>query len=631
MEEPGSPRVLSHGSRGAGLRSVKHMLRTRTLLLMMATLVAVLGGTLPGLSSASFTSQTTNTGSTFAAAADWTPPTVTMTSPGSAVSGTATVSATASDADSGLASVLIEYLAPNASSWTSLCTATSSPWSCSWDTTKVADGSYSLRATATDKAGNTAVSDPVTTTVANNLTVVLADPGSYVRGSAPLSGAIYGGGGTSYTVTIEYLPAGSTSWKTLCTSLLVTSTFGCTWLTTGYPNGSYDLRATATAGRTSATSNLVSGTMVDNTAPAVTMTDPGTPLSGTVTLAAAASDADSGVNQIVVQYAVGGLLDTWTTACTLTASPYSCRFDTTRLTDGSYSFRAVATDAAGNGSTSASVTGRTVDNSVSSVSMEDPGAYLSGTVTLAASASAGSGVRSVVIQRAPSGGSTWTTVCTIIRATTPYSCPFDTTAVADGLYDLRAALTDGNGKVTTSATLAARRVDNTALRGYDIQATNGAATLGRIEANDSLTLTYTDTVKPSSISAGFTGAALSVQVRVRDGGVLGLSAKDDTLDVLVGGVVVNLGSVDLKEDFVKNGKTVLVNATMTATTVASGAANRTVVTLKLTSITSGASSVRTVSSAQPMVWSPSTSATDPYGTACSGAPVTELGTLDKDF
>jgi hypothetical protein len=32
-----------------------------------------------------------------------------------------------------------------------------------------------------------------------------------------------------------------------------------------------------------------------------------------------------------------------------------------------------------------------------------------------------------------------------------------------------------------------------------------------------------------------------------------------------------------------------------------------------------------------MVWSPSTSVTDGYGTACSGAPVTELGALDKDF
>jgi hypothetical protein len=32
-----------------------------------------------------------------------------------------------------------------------------------------------------------------------------------------------------------------------------------------------------------------------------------------------------------------------------------------------------------------------------------------------------------------------------------------------------------------------------------------------------------------------------------------------------------------------------------------------------------------------MVWTPSTNATDMFGTASSGAPVTETGTLDKDF
>jgi hypothetical protein len=598
------------------------------LLLAIAVLATVLGAT-SSFSSASFTSQSTNAPAIFTAAADWTPPTVTMNSPGSAVGGTVTVSATASDASSGVASVLIEDLGPTGS-WTTICTATASPWSCSWNTTAGADGSHALRATATDKAGNVTVSDPVSTTVVNNFTVVLADPGSYLRGTPTLSGAIYGGGSLTYSVTVEYAVSGTTTWKTACsTGAVVLTSFSCAWPTGSLANGSYDLRATATSGRTSGTSVSVTDVVVDNTAPVVTMTDPGATLSGTVTLGATTTDPDSGVSQVELQYAATGT-STWSTACTISSFPYTCRFDTTKLTNARYDFRAVGTDNAGNAATSAAVTGRTVDNTVSSVAMEDPGAYLTGSVTLAATATARTGVASVAIQRSPNGAGSWTTVCTLTGATSPYSCSWSSTTTPDGLYDFRAVLTETGGAVTTSSVVSARRVDNTALRGYDVQATNGGATVGKIEANDTLTLTYTDTVKPGSITPTFTGAALAVQVRFRDGGVLGLTTKDDTVDVLVGGTVVNLGSVNLKEDFVRTGKTSTFNATMSASTTVVGSANRTVITLKLGSLTSGGA-VRTVTTAQNMVWSPSTSATDTYGTASSGAPVTELGTLDKDF
>ena len=604
------------------------------MLLVVAVLVTILGGTLPGTSSAALTSKSTNTASTFSAAADWTSPTVTMNSPGGSVSGTATVSATAADADTGLASVLIEYLAPGAGAWTPICTATAAPWSCSWNTkaTGVTDGTYSLRATATDRSGNSTVSDPVTTTVANNLTVVLNDPGSTVRGTTTLSGSIYGNAGTAYSLTIESAPNGATAWKSVCSPNSVTSTFTCAWDTTALTSGSYDLKVTVLSGRTVMATTTIVDTLVDNTAPTVTMMDPGATLTGTVTLAAAANDVDSGVNQVVIQYAATGTptAGTWSTACTLTAAPYSCRFDTTKLAAGRYDLRAVATDAAGNTTTSPVLTGRTVDNSVSSVSMEDPGAYLTGAVMLKASASASAGVRSVVIQRAPNGGTTWTTVCTIASGTSPYSCSFDSTTVADGLFDFRAILTDAGAKTSTSAVVAARRVDNTALRGYDVQATNGGSNGGRLESGDSLTLTYTDTVKLSTITPSFTGAALPVTIRLRDGVSLGLGSKDDTVDVLVGGTVINLGSIDLEEDYVRSGKSVTFASTMTATTVAAGSTNRTVVTIKLGAASSNAG-LRTAATAQAMVWSPSAGVTDAYGTAGSAAPVAELGALDKDF
>ncbi|GAA2031254.1 hypothetical protein GCM10009740_21300 [Terrabacter terrae] len=579
-------------------------------------------------SGATFSSTTSNAVSSVTAASDWTPPTVSVTDPGSPVKGTVTVSATAIDADSGVASVTLQYFATNGSAWVTLCTATAAPYVCSWNTTVGADGSYVLRATATDKAGYSTTSAGVQTTVANNLLVVLGDPGDMVRGTVPLTATLYNAGTVSYSVAIQYAVSGTTTWKTLCTTTV--SPYACSWNTTGaaFTQGeSYDVRAVATAGIASTTSSLVSGVLVDNVAPTVTMQDPGTPLRGTVTLAATASDAESGVSQVLVQYQLSGA-STWTTACTLTVDPFSCRYDTTKLPDGTYAFRAVATDAVGNGTTSPVVGSRSVDNTVSSVSMEDPGAYLNGTATLTATASSTAGVTSVRIDSAPTGTTTWTAVCT--DTASPYGCSWDTTKVADGLYDFRAVLVDGKSSTTTSTTVSARRVDNSPVRGYDVQTVSGGATPGRLDSGDVLRLTYTQLVALPTITPGWTGASLPVTLRLRDGNLLGFGSTGDTLDVLRSGATVNLGSVNLKQDYVKSSKTAQFAATMVASTTTINGATATVVTITLGSATN-ASVLRTSSTGSTMVWTPSAAATDLNGTPTSTAPTSELGALDREF
>ena len=146
---------------------------------------------------------------------------------------------------------------------------------------------------------------------------------------------------------------------------------------------------------------------------------------------------------------------TWKSFCTVTTAPYSCRFDTTMIADGTYSVRAIATDVAGNATTSAVVANRVVDNTVSSVAMEDPGTYLRGTATLVATASSTAGVTSVRIQYAPTGTTTWTDVCT--DTTSPYSCAWYTTTVADGSYDVRAILLAGDERLFLSVKPSRRR------------------------------------------------------------------------------------------------------------------------------------------------------------------------------
>jgi hypothetical protein len=488
----------------------------------------------------------------------------------------------------------------------------------------VSDGSYDLRAVATDRAGYATTSESVRTYVANPAGVLLGDPGDAVRGAVALAVSVHNLPPNT-TVRVESLQDGSSQWKSICTNL--TAPYACTWGTTAVANDTYDLRAVATSGGSTFTSPVVTEVQVDNLAPTVTMTDPGTPLSGFRTFAATPDDDHSGVVRTVVQYAVTGT-STWKDLCTITAEPWSCRIDTATLADGSYSLRAVATDLAGNSATSTAVANRVVDNTVSSVSLEDPGANLAGTVTLRAGASSTAGVTSVRIQRAPAGTSTWTDVCT--DTSSPYTCTWNTAAVSDGLYDLRAVLLDGAGRTTTSTTVASRRVDNTPLRGYDVQTVNGGSTSGRPETGDRVTFTYTDQLTLSSVTSGWDGSALAVTLRIRDGKLLGTGSNGDTLDVQRNGNAVNLGSVNLKQNYVKDNRTQTWNATMTAATTTVAGSTATTVTIQLGSII-GTNSTRRVSSSSVMVWTPSALATDVLGRASSTTATTELGSSDRDF
>src|SRR6478735_1279891 len=110
----------------------------RLLLLVVATLLGAVAVTGTQFSTAAYTA-TSAAPVSVTAANDWTPPTVAMTDPGSPLSGTVTLGATASDARSSVASVVIQR-ADGSGTWTAVCTDNVAPYSCSWVTTAVADG-----------------------------------------------------------------------------------------------------------------------------------------------------------------------------------------------------------------------------------------------------------------------------------------------------------------------------------------------------------------------------------------------------------------------------------------------------------------------------------------------------------
>jgi hypothetical protein len=129
--------------------------------------------------------------------------------------------------------------------------------------------------------------------------------------------------------------------------------------------------------------------------------------------------------------------------------------------DGSYQVLARVFDAAGNSRDSSKRT-VTIDNTAPTGSITAPAANanLRGTVTVTAnSADAASGVQSAAIQRSPALLDTWTTIVT--DTSSPYTTSWNTTGVADGLYDLRVITTDNAGSTFTSP-LVQVRVDNTA-------------------------------------------------------------------------------------------------------------------------------------------------------------------------
>ena len=134
------------------------------------------------------------------------------------------------------------------------------------------------------------------------------------------------------------------------------------------------------------------------------------------------------------------------TACTSPASYAG-------LADGAHTFAAQATDPAGNTDATPANRAWTIDATSPTVSFADPGTYLRGTVGLNASADdgSGSGIASLVIERSSAGGGAWTSI----------PANWNTSAVADGAYRLRARATDNAGNSAISAVRDVI-VDNTA-------------------------------------------------------------------------------------------------------------------------------------------------------------------------
>ncbi len=593
----------------------------RAALLILGVLVF---GTVP--SGATFTAGRGSV-ETISAAADFGVH-VTVTGPSSPKSGTVTLTASATETVGGSITQLVFEVSPaGANTWTTACTDNVAPIaSCGWTTS--GNGTYDVRARATSTSGYSRVSATWPNLVIDNTapTVTIHDPGgSWFRGTLQMRTASAGdtGGAGLSGVAYSYKLSSAGTWTAACSSSTGPN-YTCNFDTVaaGLTNGSsYDFRATATDAAGNTAHSTYVNRQVDNAAPSGTLTDPGSPLAGTKTVGATSpADAHSGVASIVVQYSPAGA-NSWSPACTATSTPWTCPWNTTAVTSQLYDMRVVVTDVAGNTHTAPLVANRRVDNLPPMVSLASPPATITGNVTLSATASdAESGMANVALQYRVATTGTWTNACATIAAPGPYQCTASSTGVADGLYDFRAAATDVAGNASYSV-VTDRRIENANPYALDVQTADGGGTPGVIQAQDTMTLTYSETMDPASIIAGWNGVGerdIYVRMSHHNQGdrLLFYNSTNTALIPLAAspGVV-------LEADYLSN------SATWTAKLTTTGAA----FVVRLVSMTAGS-----VNGSAPagaiMNWSPSTAAKDLAGKANTNVVRNESGSpADAEF
>ena len=125
-------------------------------------------------------------------------------------------------------------------------------------------------------------------------------------------------------------------------------------------------------------------------------------------------------------------------------------------------------------------------------------------------------------------------------------------------YTITAADSAGNGGTQGGFTVT---VDNTAPTGTNIQTTNVAGgTTGQAETGDIITYTFSETMDPESILAGWTGGGTAVTLRLIDGG-----AGNDTVQIwnAANTAQLPLGSVNLARTTHVTATVTFTNSTMT--------------------------------------------------------------------
>jgi hypothetical protein len=163
-------------------------------------------------------------------------------------------------------------------------------------------------------------------------------------------------------------------------------------------------------------------------------------------------------------------------------------------------------------------------------------------------------------------------------------------------------------------------VDNTRPTGSAVSTANGGTIVGRPEAGDSVTFTFSEIMDPQSVLAGWTGSAMSVVVRIANaGGGDTLTVRNAANSALLPLGSVNLGGtgyVTAQRDF---------GATGTPSTMVQSGASITI------ALGTASGATTTQPGTTTMSWTPATGATDRAANTCMTTAVTEAAPADVEF
>ncbi len=441
-------------------------------------------------------------------APDTTAPSVALNAPSSGATfttaQTATLGATAAD---NVAIARVDFLVDGALQGS----ATASPYTYAWSITSAINGTHTLSARAYDVANNSTTSAPVTVSVnipstpgADSSPPSLSVPTSWnttnrffsLSGSATDAGT---GDSGIVSVTVN---------GTAATGGTATGTGVANWnltLTLSPGNNVVNVTAKDNSPNQNGTTKVVTLTYTptDTTPPTVAITSPAlgttvvTPLS--TTLSASAAD-DNGIAK--VEFYVDGTL-----VGTDTSMPFSANWPITTAQNGTRNLTAVATDTAGNATTSSPVsvtvnipTTPAPDTTAPTIAITAP---VSGatfvtplSTTLSASAADDNGIAKVefYVDGTLIG----------IDTSTPFSASWPITTAQNGMRRLTAVATDTAGNATTSSPVTVT---------VNISATPAADTIAptlTIVTTDHQTITIpTFTVSGAATDSGTGGSGIS--------------------------------------------------------------------------------------------------------------------------
>ena len=358
------------------------------------------------------------------------------------------------DDETGLA---YEYSTNDGSSWQSVSGS-------SLGTNGFDDGALDLRATATDKAGN---SDSASKTVQVNnqkleVTTSLSS-GAELSGTVELSTkfSIQNDDGTG--LTYEYSTDGGDAWQAVG---------GSSFDTTTVADGEIVLKASSTdaAGNSDSASQTVA---INNQQLDVsTSLQSGDVLSGTPDLTEHFTVSNNDGNQVTYEYSTNGG-DSW-------QAVGGSSFDTTTVADGEIVLKASSTDAAGN-SDSVQQAVQINNQKLSVTTSLSSGAELSGPVDLSTKFTVSNNDgEAVTYEYSTNGGDSWQSV---------EGSSFDRTTVADGEVVLKASSTDAAGNADSAQQ--AVQINNQKLS-VTTSLSSGAELSGSVDLSTKFTVSNND-------------------------------------------------------------------------------------------------------------------------------------------